>query len=550
MSANDYDNLDLLANSYLQDLLPLDPVLATSLGESDLDAQLPDYSPDGHQARMDLIKTYLARIPDKAEGEAAITRDLMKERLGTELELHESLLWAQDVGIITSPPIQIRQAFDLMPKETADHWDRIQVRLENIGQALEGYKQSLLYGIVHNRVPSRRLVLELSHLVEMTGRSYFHGLAAKCPPPFEDRIGPATVSASNQYLAFARWLREEIAKTAAPKDGVGMEAWQLYCRAINGLTADPEEVYQWGWDELARIEDEMVGEARSIAPGLSLSEVFETLDSDPDRTIEGVEEFRRWNQMMLDSAIAKLDGRYFEIPEPLKKVEAMIAEPGTAAAMYYTAPSQDLRRPGRTWYPVQGQTRFPIWKEVTTVHHEGVPGHHMQIGYVTWLGERLNAFRRILGETSGNVEGWALYAERLMDELGMLEGPPERLGMLASQAFRAARVVTDVGLHMHYRIPKTELVSDPPTHWNFEFAASFIQSKGALTKTFADSEVKRYLGWPAQATSYKLGERIWLMAREQARKQLASSFDLKTFHMSALSLGMVGLDQLYSVLTQ
>src|SRR2546423_2288460 len=137
--------------------------------------------------------------------------------------------------------------------------------------------------------------------------------------------------------------------------------------------------------------------------------------------------------------MAALDGPHFDIPEPVRTVEAMIAPPGGAAAMYYTPPSEDFRRPGRTWYPTLGRTRFPLWMEVSTAYHEGVPGHHLQLAHVRWLGDRLNPFPRLMGWT-GQTEGWALYAERLMDDLGLMDKPDYRLGMLANHAFRAARV--------------------------------------------------------------------------------------------------------------
>ena len=116
---------------------------------------------------------------------------------------------------------------------------------------------------------------------------------------------------------------------------------------------------------------------------------------------------------------------------PLHRCEAMIAPPGGAAAMYYTGPSEDFSRPGRTWYPTQGRTTFPLWREVSTCYHEGVPGHHLQVAQVKYLSDKLSRFQRAFGFVSGHGEGWALYAERLMGELGYLEDPAYELGMLA-----------------------------------------------------------------------------------------------------------------------
>ncbi len=122
---------------------------------------------------------------------------------------------------------------------------------------------------------------------------------------------------------------------------------------------------------------------------------------------------------------------HFDIPEPVQRVEAMIAPPGGAAAMYYTGPAEDFSRPGRTWYPTLGKTRFPLWGEVSICYHEGVPGHHLQIGQVRYLADTLSRYQRTLAGTSGHAEGWALYAERLMGELGYLDDPAYELGHAA-----------------------------------------------------------------------------------------------------------------------
>ncbi len=158
----------------------------------------------------------------------------------------------------------------------------------------------------------------------------------------------------------------------------------------------------------------------------------------------------------MDRTIAELDGVHFDIPEPVKTVEAMIAPPGGAAAMYYTPPAEDFSRPGRTWYPTQGRTRFPLWGEVSIAYHEGVPGHHLQVAQVVFLADQLTRFQRTIGWTSGHGEGWALYAERLMGELGYLDVPDYELGMLRAQAMRSVRVVVDIGMHLELPIPSDE----------------------------------------------------------------------------------------------
>jgi uncharacterized protein (DUF885 family) len=247
--------------------------------------------------------------------------------------------------------------------------------------------------------------------------------------------------------------------------------------------------------------------------------------------------------------MADLAGTHFDIPPAVLKVEAMIAPPGGNPAMYYTPPSSDFSRPGRTWYPTIGKTRFPLWREVSTAYHEGVPGHHLQLAQTCLLEKSLPPFQTLLGAVSGHVEGWALYAERLMGELGYLENPDYHLGMLAAHALRAARVVVDIGLHLDKPIP-TDQPFHPGATWSFELAVSFLIEKGRIGRDFATGEVHRYLGVPAQAISYKVGERVWLEVREAARRNWGPRFELREFHRRALNLGCVGLDQLRRELEQ
>jgi uncharacterized protein (DUF885 family) len=211
--------------------------------------------------------------------------------------------------------------------------------------------------------------------------------------------------------------------------------------------------------------------------------------------------------------------------------------------MYYTGPSEDFSRPGRTWYPTQGRTTFPLWGEVSTCYHEAVPGHHLQVATTRYLRDRLDRFQRTIGWNSGYGEGWALYAERLMGELGYLEDPAFELGMLRAQAMRAMRVVVDIGLHLEKAIPKGERYH-PGEVWTPELALPFVLERSGYPESFMQSEVDRYLGWPGQAISYKVGERVWLRARDAARARAGAAFDLKRFHTEALELGPLGLDQL------
>jgi uncharacterized protein (DUF885 family) len=275
-------------------------------------------------------------------------------------------------------------------------------------------------------------------------------------------------------------------------------------------------------------------------------EAMRWLDEHGD-SVEGVEAVRERLQAMMDEAMDALDGTHFDLAEPVRRVEAMIAPPGSAAAPYYTRPSQDLSRPGRTWLPTLGRTRFPMWDLVSTWYHEGVPGHHLQLAQWAYVSGELSAYQTSIGSVGANVEGWALYAERLMDELGFLTDPGARLGYLDAQQMRAVRVVVDIGMHLRLPIPddaEGAVAAHRGEPWTPELARGFFGENCGRDPAFLDSELVRYLGIPGQAISYKLGERAWLAGREAARKNRGADFDLKAWHMAALSQGSLGLDDL------
>jgi uncharacterized protein (DUF885 family) len=449
------------------------------------------------------------------------------------------------------------RVFDLMPRVEDHDFEVVADRMERVPSCLSGIQETLELGVSRNVVSARHQVeISAARARVWAGTEsnpgFFRGLAAGfsgASQQLRSRLGRASEAADHAYLRFADYLEGSYLAQARDQDGCGSELYQLNCRVYNGIEIDAAQTYQWGWEELGRIEDEMARTAKRILPEGSVADVTRLLDTDPDRAIEGEANFRDWNQSFLDQTMAALNGVHFDIPEPVQRVEAMLAPPGGSPAMYYTPPAEDFSRPGRTWYPSLGRTHFPLWTEISTAYHEGVPGHHLQLGQVCWLGDRLNPFQGLLGVISGHAEGWALYAERLMGELGYLENPDYYLGMLANQAFRAARVVVDIGLHLQLALPPDQLFH-PGEIWSRALAVEFMVKTSGRSVEFGTGEVDRYLGVPAQAISYKLGERVWLEVREEARRSWGPRFSLKEFHRQALDLGSVGLQQLREEMRQ
>jgi uncharacterized protein (DUF885 family) len=547
-----------LADRYVTRAAALDPVAATFEGLPGHDDELTDYSPDGISERLAHDRASLAELDRTAvtDEQDRVAAEVLRRYLAIGIDLAVAGEPLRALRILGSPVSDVRMVFDLMPRDTEEDWDRLAARAAAVPQALSSFQDALTEGAREGMPAARRQVVACARQADTWGgqvggdtRPFFLGLVDAFDttpldqPALRARLEQVAGRATAAYASLGRYLVEEYLPHATDHDAVGEERYARMARAYNGTVLDLAETYAWGWQELHRIEHAMAGVANRILPGESIPAVIEHLEHDPTRTISGADQFRAWLQDLLDRTIAELDGVHFDLPDPVKRVEAMIAPPGGAAAMYYTGPSEDFSRPGRTWYPTLGRTEFPLWGEVSICYHEGVPGHHLQIAMVRYLTGRLNRFQRTLAGNSGHAEGWALYAERLMGELGYLDDPAFELGMLRAQAMRAVRVVVDIGLHLELEIPADESYH-PGDRWTPELALPFVIERSHFPADFMASEVDRYLGLPGQAISYKVGERTWLRGRDEARRRHGDAFDLKAFHEYALALGPMGLDQL------
>lgn len=545
-------NVDQIAHEYKDRVSELDPNEATTRGSLGHDSEMTDYSPAGHEARAALARKTLGEVEQVGLGSDRdrLAASVMRDRLQVEVDFHDSGNWMRSLSPF-GPMVTARRVFDLMARADDHDWEVIAERLSGVPGCVGGMRETLDLGASRNVVSARRqAAITAAQARAWSGAESERGTFAEIASEYEgssetlrSRLSVTAANADAAYLEFADYLQGTYLARASEQDGCGAELYQVNCRAYNGTEIDTAPTYQWGWEELGRIQDEMAMTAERILPGASIADVTRLLDTDPGRAIEGEARFRDWNQAFLDQTIAALNGVHFDIPAPVQTVEAMIAPPGGSPAMYYTPPAEDFSRPGRTWYPTLGRSHFPLWTEIATAYHEGVPGHHLQLGQVCWLADRLNPFQGVLGMVSGHAEGWALYAERLMGELGYLENPDYYLGMLANQSFRAARVVVDIGLHLQLALPLDQPFH-PGERWSRELAVQFMVQSSGRSEEFCTGEVDRYLGAPAQAISYKLGERVWLEVREEARRSWGPSFSLKEFHRQALNLGSVGLQQL------
>ncbi|MFB6694277.1 DUF885 domain-containing protein [Streptomyces virginiae] len=550
-----------VADDYVDGLIALDPITGTYLGVAESSAKLPDFSPAGRATAAELSRETLARL-DAAEALPGAESDaerrcgrLLRERLTAELAVHEADEDLRAVSNIHSPVHSVREVFSLTPADTDEDWAAIAERLRAVPEAFAGYRESLGLGLERGLYGGPRATeTMIGQLTTWAGQdgtaaAFFEDFASNGPQSLRTELDAAAAGATAAVVELRDWMTAVYAPAVEGRpDTVGRERYARWSRYFNGTDLDLDEAYAYGWSEYHRLLAEMKTEAAKILPGAGPWEALKHLDEHGTH-IEGVDEVQAWLQGIMDEAIENLDGTHFELAERVRKVESRIAPPGGAAAPYYTSPSEDFSRPGRTWLPTMGQTRFPVYDLVSTWYHEGVPGHHLQLAQWTHVADQLSRYQATVGWVSANCEGWALYAERLMDELGYLKDAEQRLGYLDCQMMRAARVIVDIGMHLGLEIP-----ADSPFHpgetWTVDLAQEFFGLHSGRPAEFVESEVTRYLSMPGQAIGYKLGERTWLLGRDNARAAHGDAFDLKAWHMAALSQGSLGLDDLLDELSK
>lgn len=556
MSRRALTAIDKIAEAYLDDNAALDPVAATRAGIPGHDHRLPDLHPAWHEERSQLRRRTLAALAaaEPVDANDRITAYALREQLEAAEELHDVGEDLSDLDNVASAHHAIRGVFDLMPTASTENWATVAARLGAVPPALRGYAESLRTAARRGHVVPRRQVAAAIAQCADYGRpdGFFCTLAAGAttdsgplPDALTTDLAANAAAAAAAYGELQAFLRDELMARAPARDGVGRDLYALHSRAFLGTEIDLEETYDWGQRELASIVDDMGATARQIRRDASVEQAIAYLHAAPEYTLHGTDALRDWMQATSDAAIDALADRHFEIPARIRRLECLIA-PTHEGGIYYTQPTEDLTtRPGRMWWSVpRGQTTFSTWVERSTVYHEGVPGHHLQIAQTLYRGDVLNRWRRSGSFVSGHTEGWALYAERLMAELGYLDSPADRLGALDQQSLRAARVVLDIGAHCDLPAP----ASAGGGRWDYGKAWRFLSAHSRMSEAVLRYELDRYLGWPGQAPSYKVGERYLLRLRDQARAAAGAAFDLKSFHRRVLDIGSVGLDVVRAVL--
>ncbi len=551
--------IDRLSDEFVGRLAQLSPLTATALGIPGHDHRIDDLSPAGLAALDELVQITVAALTaaESEGGHDDLARAVLLERLLLDADRYRSGWAHANLNVIESPLQHVRMVFDLMPRDTPAEQATFVLRMRAVPAALLGYRESLLLAAERGQVAAQRQIDKCAEqcaaFAGSTDQAGFFSASVRSFPGGDGASGELDSAAHAAETAFAElghFLTERLRPFAPAVDAVGAERYALASREFLGATVDLVQTYEWGWQEFLAIETELHAVAERVAPGLGVQAAAAVLDADPAYLVRGTDGLRSWMQRLSDRAVEELGRSHFDIPAPIRALDCRIAPPGGGVGAYYTPPSDDFSRPGSMWWSVEaGRTEFTTWRETTTVYHEGVPGHHLQLATAVYQRDQLNDYQRLLAGTSGHAEGWALYAERLVRELGYLTDDGDLLGLLDSQLFRAARVVLDIGMHLELEIPAGTGFHEGET-WTPDLGLEFL-----LTRTLSDpahcrDEIDRYLGWPGQAPSYKLGERVWLEGRDAARARHSASgenigpFDEKAFHTTALNLGGMGLDLL------
>lgn len=506
-SSTDPSEIFSLSDRAVDVLAADNPLEATFSGVGGHDHRWPDLSPEGAAASVERHRQLRAQaLGLEAEGRVTSENDqlacrVLVDHCDNAIAAHEANLHLTNLNNIDSPHQQLRQIEAVIEQGTT---------AAGPSSSFEALRHRLAAAEVDQGAVGERL---------------------------DRAIGTARAA----FGQLNQWLLDVYLPDARSADGVGEERYAASSRLFLGTDLDLRATYRWGWDEVERLWAELHAVCARIDADQSIGGVFELLTTDPERSAASVGEFIALMQQRQETALANLEGTNFDVPAEIRRIEVKVEPAGGALAAHYVPPSEDLSRPGSVWYPIEGREHIPLFREITIAHHEGFPGHHLQVGVQTTLKDELSRFHRLMVWYSGSGEGWALYAEQLMGELGYLEQPDYEAGLLSSQMLRALRVVIDIGVHLDLPIPD-DVSFHPGAMWSYDLAYELLVTRAGEEPAAAASEVTRYFGWPGQATSYKVGEQAILDLRAEHRQR--PDFDEKSFHAEVLAVGSVGLDLL------
>ena len=532
-----------LADRFFDGVLERDPLYATILGDDRWDDRLPDVGADGRAAEAAAYREVVAeaeRIPaDELETEQVITRDLLLTIASNHLEALDASLYqlaVDHMSGIQTVPVMVAQ---YQPAADPARLETLLTRLGAFPTMVEQHIDTLREGIAAGRtsaaVPVRRAIEQIERMVAESGAdSPITTMAQVADDAARDRVRALVDETIHPALGRLRdFLADEYEQHARQQPGIsatpdGDAAYRLSIRLQTTVAATAEEVHEFGLADLATIEAEKdeiarrLGHADRHAMASALAEDPANHTDDPNHLIELA-------KAQTDRAYAEAPKYFGRLPRAnceVLPVEAYREQESPPA--FYMPPSLDGSRIGQYYLNTYQPSERQLHKIASITFHEATPGHHFQIAIEQDL-DGLPAFRRLGARMVGvaYIEGWGLYTERLADEMGLYLNEAERFGMLDTQAFRAARLVVDSGLHAF--------------GWDRQRAIDFMHERGSLPMVDAEIEVDRYTVWPGQALAYKLGQREIERARAEVTDVMGGRFDLRAFHDEVLGHGSLPL---------
>jgi uncharacterized protein (DUF885 family) len=545
------DPVRLIADAYVAELAAHEPDAAQAAGLPN-PGPLADIGPEWLQRKYDLqgeTRAALDALPADA-GDPAL-RAALAERLERERLLFDTGFTPRLVAGLATPLHLIRYAIEGLAVTPDAAGDELVARLEAVPHGVAQYIDALRWSrdnadrFTGTGVAPVRQLDTLADQVDLWISADWFGSV-----PIDEGVDAATRArvraagdrANASLTELVGVLREELGPVAPTTDGVGPRVYADLAAAMLGARIDLADTYAYGWAELERL----VARARAVARELGgtgddpVRAAAALLDEDPRYRLDGVPAIREWLERRVAETTDAL-AEAFDLPPGIHRVDCVVSE-ASSGVVYYTPAPPDGSVPSRiVWTIPSGIPVAATWQEVTSVHHEGLPGHHLQF-VVTASDPDLHPWQRHLCHIHGYAEGWAHYAEQLADELGLIRDPAERLGLLLGQIWRSVRIVADIGLHTGWGVPANSLVDEG--EWSPELAQRMLVDLALVEPHLAGFEVDRYLGWPGQALAFKVGARLWNEARAAREAADGDAFSLRRFHRDALGLGPMGLEPL------
>ena len=556
--------LEAFAGAYWETFLETNPLFATALGDARFDDRLPDQSPAGIAAARARYAGLLAKVDALDALDASnlgdddrVTRDALREALAADLALLDSGLVEWNVDPLDGIPVDFLNVPAYQRLETPDDGRHMVARWRAMAACTDQHVASLRRSRAAGRVACRAPVdRTIDILAEVLGRpaedwpllAPLGGLGALPGWTTADRERFSTElrEAVNRDIrpAFGRLhdaLVTEILPAARPAERPGMchvdgglAGYRGLVRAHTSLDLDVEEIHRIGLEEIARIDAEMDALAGRTLGTANLADALAALRGDPALYFTTRDEVYEKAASSLARASEAIPDWFGRLPAaPCEIVRMGPHEEVHSTIAYYRQPAVDGSRPGQYYLNTSSPGTRPRYEAEALAYHESIPGHHLQIAIGQEL-THLPEFRKHLGPTAF-FEGWGLYTERLADEMGLYSSDLDRIGVLSFDAWRAARLVVDTGMHA--------------LGWPRERAIAFMHEHTALASDNIANEVDRYIVMPGQALAYKTGQLELLRLRAEARVALGAAFDVRDFHDVLLGSGALPLTALGGVVS-